>query len=285
LANRHEFDVAMDPEDILATDAGIIIAASGSGQWTAVRSFQMETGAELGSSRIYYHGRLALHPSQQMFYVSTTAQNPPTLTRFDLNPSTGEITVRGSTGSANGAAFPAPSGTELISASGTLLRTSNDAEDLQDIRQIAQASIRDVHFDTSHGLVFAIGNPWVSSDAALLRFDSAYAWMESLPLPPSTAYLHAAAPYLYTVEIESHRTVIRRRLHPTASIRLTSRMAGGILELEVAGWPGTRFELATSTDLGNWTPVLTDVLASSPFTWPAPSFDSGELYFRARLLD
>lgn len=289
LAPRGEFEVAMDPEDVVVSDAGVVVAASGSGQWTAVRTFRLATGDELGSAPAFYHGRLAMHPSQRAFYLSTTAQNPPGFTRFDLDPASGAITVRGTSGEAAGDVFPGPGGDEIVSASGALLRASDEPDqDLQPLRRIVEAHFTDVSFEAVSGLAFGVGAFWADSSATrLFVLGSNYEVLEDVPMPAATRLVQAAAPRLYTVEIEADRTLIRRRRHPLASVRLEARAIPGIpgaVEIEVRGSPGREVVLIRSPDLTSWIPVWTNRFESESLIHRSEA-DEASGYFRAVLGD
>lgn len=260
-----EFDVPMDPSDMVVTDSGIVVATSGSGQWTAVRSFHVQTGNQLGSASVYYHGRMALHPSQRIFYVSTTAVNPSSFGRFDLDPATGVITAGATSALGAGDLFPAPNGTEIVSATGALISASeNGVQDLQFLRQIVEAHFTDMFFDTSAGLTFGVGSYWRDSTVAhLFVLGSQHEVLSATPMPTSTRWVHGEAPYVYTVEVYEARALIRRWMHPHWNLELKARTEEGTegqAVIEIRGWPGRDYVLWQSPDLQDWSPLLTNHL-------------------------
>jgi hypothetical protein len=145
--------------------------------------------------------------------VATTAVNPPSFTKFGLDPVTGALTVGGSSGSANGEVFPDPNGTRLLTSAGTALRASaNPAEDLQLLRQLLEGSLWSVSYDPANGLTFAIGELLGGFEPMLLfQFGGPDLNLNrSTPIGSNVRMVHASAPFLYTVAYEANRAVIQR---------------------------------------------------------------------------
>jgi hypothetical protein len=290
LETVREFDVPMDPSDMFVTDSGIVVATSGSGQWTAVRSFHVVTGNQLGSASVYYHGRLALHPSQRVFYVSTTAVNPSSFGRFDLDPVTGVITAGATSSLGAGDLFPVPNGTEIVSATGALISASEDGvQDLHFLRQIVEAYFTDIFFDTSAGLAFGVGNYWSDGTVSqLFVLGSQHEMLSATPMPSATRWVHGRAPYLYTVEAEETRALIRRWAHPQWNLELKARPEAGnqgTVVLEIRGWPGREFILWQSQDLRGWTPILTNHLEQGIQSVRPAVPDVSGAYYRATVAE
>jgi DNA-binding beta-propeller fold protein YncE len=116
-----EFEVAIDPYELVATDTGFVVVSSGSDQWTRIRSYDAATGAVCGGAMIRQRSRLALHPSQDCVYAADTDSGPSDIQRFDLDPATGaglayaaadDLTPLGS--------FPVPSGANFVGGHGEL---------------------------------------------------------------------------------------------------------------------------------------------------------------------
>jgi hypothetical protein len=281
-------DLPMDPFDLVATDTGRIVVTSGSGQWTQVRSFRVDTGEQLGSAQVYYLGRIALHPSQTAFYVATTALNPPSFARFDLDPVTGSITAGGSSGSANGEVFPDPNGTRLLTSAGTILRAStNPAEDLQVLRQLIEGSFWSVGYDPTNALTFAVGELWAASGQRML-FQFSGPDLDpgrATPVPGNIWMVHAAAPFLYTVAYETDRAVIERWFHPTIEVRLSPIGAAptGEFELSAAGWPGRIIVLEGSSNLIDWVAISTNTIGAAPLVLRDPQPSMTRRFYRTKL--
>ncbi|QIL91084.1 PKD domain-containing protein [Microbulbifer sp. SH-1] len=77
--------VATDPYDLVATDSGKLVVASGSGQWTDILSYNAETGVLLGQNGIRQRSRLALHPSQNWVFAADSDLSPSDIEKFDIS--------------------------------------------------------------------------------------------------------------------------------------------------------------------------------------------------------
>ena len=77
--------VATDPYDLVATDSGKLVVASGSGQWTEIHAYDTETKSLLGKSGIRQRSRIALHPSQNWVFAADTDISPSDIEKFDIS--------------------------------------------------------------------------------------------------------------------------------------------------------------------------------------------------------
>ncbi|WP_066960908.1 PKD domain-containing protein [Microbulbifer sp. Q7] len=157
LAHTKTLKVDVDPFDLVATDAGKLIIASGSGQWTNIFAYDAETGGLLGSSSIRQASRLSLHPSQDWVFAATTDSSPSDFSKFDIrgagielvgdSPYHGDHRVRGGV-------WVTPDGNYLVSRGGDIFKTS-------DMTYVASMTSESVYidqliFDEVENTVFAV---------------------------------------------------------------------------------------------------------------------------------
>jgi S1-C subfamily serine protease len=84
------FDVAIDPYDIVADDHYIYIS-SGSGQWTSLKSYDLTTYQEVGSTSIRQASFLEMSPDKTRIYAIDTDLSPRDMEVFFV--SDGKFTV------------------------------------------------------------------------------------------------------------------------------------------------------------------------------------------------
>ena len=122
------FEINEDPWDIVVTDSGFLVASSGSGQWDDIRSYDLDTEANVSTSFIRHMSNLELHPSQTRIYAADTDLSPADIERFDINPVTGVLTARGDSpyhgNHPMGDVFAHPNGTLLITSGGGVYNTT-----------------------------------------------------------------------------------------------------------------------------------------------------------------
>jgi len=146
----------------VVTDGGFLVVPSGSGQWTYIRSFDVQTGQEVGSSSIRNACHIALHPSQQAVYTADTDSSPSDIERFTLDPATGAITggwecVYHGDYPMGGNVFVhrnGPSSSRVVAAS-TRAPTSR-RKDMRYIRTLEERSILGAAFDVKNHAFFAV---------------------------------------------------------------------------------------------------------------------------------
>ena len=77
-------NIAIDPYDIVADDNHFYVS-SGSGQWTYLRSYNRETGAEVSSVGIRQQSQLEMHPSKTRIYAVNSDSSPRDMEVFNTN--------------------------------------------------------------------------------------------------------------------------------------------------------------------------------------------------------
>ncbi|MDT3427669.1 hypothetical protein J2Z22_003232 [Paenibacillus forsythiae] len=82
LAGTH--DIAIDPFDIAADRSGHLYVASGSGQWTEIRSYDLNTFAQIATSDIRQASYIQMHPVLNKLYSITTDTSPRDLSAYNI---------------------------------------------------------------------------------------------------------------------------------------------------------------------------------------------------------
>lgn len=77
-------DVNIDPYDIAVDRAGYIYIASGSGQWTNLKSYNPTTYSEVYSANIRQASYIHMHPNLNRIYTITTDSSPRDITAYDI---------------------------------------------------------------------------------------------------------------------------------------------------------------------------------------------------------
>lgn len=80
-----DFETTRDPYDLVATDAGYLFIASGSGQWTDIQGYNATTGALTSSAMIRQTCHLSLRPDQHMVFYADTDSSPSDIGKYDIN--------------------------------------------------------------------------------------------------------------------------------------------------------------------------------------------------------
>jgi hypothetical protein len=157
------FWINEDPWDLVATDSGFLVVSSGSGQWDDIRSYDLDTGANVSTASLfYYHSNLALHPSQTRIYVADTGLSPSDIERIDIDPVTGALTPRGDSiyhgdHPMDGDVYPHPNGDLLITQGGGVYTSNADrTQDMLYLRTLDFGFAGAAAFDTANaGLLTA----------------------------------------------------------------------------------------------------------------------------------
>ncbi|RYI28838.1 trypsin-like serine protease [Bacillus infantis] len=77
------FDINVDPYDIVA-DENYFYVSSGSGQWTYLKSYNKETGAEVSSKSIRQQSELFMHPDKKRVYAVNSDTSPRDMEVFTV---------------------------------------------------------------------------------------------------------------------------------------------------------------------------------------------------------
>jgi serine protease Do len=77
------FDINVDPYDIVADD-NYFYVSSGSGQWTYLKSYNKESGAEVSSKSICQQSGLFMHPDKKRIYAVNSATSPRDMEVFTV---------------------------------------------------------------------------------------------------------------------------------------------------------------------------------------------------------
>nr|QNO47633.1 hypothetical protein PGBELJNO_00031 [Methanosarcinales archaeon ANME-2c ERB4] len=80
-----EFRINVDPYDIVATSDGCLYASSGSGQWTYIRGYDLNTTSEVGNASIRHRSHIKLHPSENCIYSADTDLSPSDIEKFGIS--------------------------------------------------------------------------------------------------------------------------------------------------------------------------------------------------------
>lgn len=73
---KSQFEVDVDPFDIVTDQDGHIFISSGSGQWTRIVSYDEKTQAKVATATIRQQSYLAMHPQMDRIYAITTDSSP-----------------------------------------------------------------------------------------------------------------------------------------------------------------------------------------------------------------
>jgi putative cell wall-binding protein len=77
--------IGLDPFDIVADKNGYIYVSGGSGQWTYIKSYSSQTGAEVSSAGIRQQSYLEMHPTQTKVYAIDTDSSPRDIRQYFIS--------------------------------------------------------------------------------------------------------------------------------------------------------------------------------------------------------
>ncbi len=132
-----EFEITVNPYDLVATDSGFTLVSSASGQWTEIHAYKVSTGEKVGSAGIRHRSHLALHPSQRFIYAADTDVSPSDIGKLALDEDTEKLTGLGDSPYhgdhlMSGNVFAHPAGDRVITRGGGIYTSS--PEKSQDMR-------------------------------------------------------------------------------------------------------------------------------------------------------
>lgn len=164
-----QFEVSIDPYELVATDEGLVVVGSGSRQWTRLHSYDVASGLLRGESMIGQRSRLTLHPSQRHVYAADTDSGPSDIRRYDLDPATGALdSVMDSPYHGQhemmGRVFAHPNGTNLVVRGGGVFSSSTNRElDMRFVKQL-EGAVDAVWWDEPRQTLFTVGSPYYVMD-------------------------------------------------------------------------------------------------------------------------
>lgn len=219
-----EYQIDLDPYDLIATDAGWVVVSDGSGQWTLIKSFAGGSGVGVNELSIRQLSRLALHPTQQRFYSADTDSGPSDIQRWDIDPGTGAINYVSDSPyhgdhPMDGNVFPAPNGTHLLTRGGAVYVSSADpAQDMRFIRNLDGGRVDAVAFDPARGATFTARNSsWFGeTDRRLSYYGPTFELVAQWTVTNSIQHLFADSTSLYGVEVEPNATRVLVFVNPAA---------------------------------------------------------------------
>lgn len=85
LKMKEQFDIAIDPYDIVVGRDGYIYVPSGSGQWTNIKSYSRQSKQEVASSNIRNASIAELHPTVDKIYTITTDISPRDISAYNIS--------------------------------------------------------------------------------------------------------------------------------------------------------------------------------------------------------
>lgn len=84
---KEQFNISIDPYDIVASN-GYLYVTSGSGQWTAIQSYSIDTKTLITSFGIYERANIKLHPNLSKVYTVCTSSSPTDIITYLYNNGT-----------------------------------------------------------------------------------------------------------------------------------------------------------------------------------------------------
>jgi hypothetical protein len=156
-------DIAIDPYDIAVDHSGYLYVASGSGQWTNLKSYALSTFTEVAASEIRQASYIQIHPVQNKLYTITTDTSPRDITAYNVaNGQYVEATYPGGYDSpyhgdyTMGMNFTiSPDGAYIFNGSGNVFKaTGNKYDDMRFVYGLGQG-YSDIAFDLSNNRFYA----------------------------------------------------------------------------------------------------------------------------------
>jgi len=160
--------ISTDPYDLVATNSGKLVVSSGSGQWTGIYTYDVDTGETLGKTVIRQKSRLSLHPSEDWVFAANTDSSPSDIEKFDISgdsitsisdsPYHGDYRM-------NGDVWASPDGTYVITRGGDIFLAS----DMSYVESLTASGVRiqELSFNEENKTMTLLG-----SDGSIYRYDS-----------------------------------------------------------------------------------------------------------------
>ncbi|TET37752.1 MAG: hypothetical protein E3J72_05115 [Planctomycetota bacterium] len=160
------FDTQVDPFDIVATDAGVVVVSSGSGQWTVIHSYNATTGEQLGSAGIRHLCNISLHPDQNQVYSANTDTSPSDIEKFIINGD-GSLTSAGDSPyhgdhRMNGNVWCAPTGDFVVTRGGDVFNSSMvGGADMIYLASMGQAAVTHIGWAPAKGYILTLESTYL----------------------------------------------------------------------------------------------------------------------------
>lgn len=226
-----EWQIDVDPYDILATDDGWVIVPDGSAQWTDVAIYRAGSGTRSGRGSIRQTSHVALHPSQTRFYSADTDLSPSDIMSWRFDKTTGAITAGFDSPyhgdyPMGGGVYTHPNGTNLLTAGGALYTSSDvQSEDMRYIRTLAGGPVSAVYFDALHNATFTSGNSanWFDTPRLqLVYYGATFEPVSQWDFTDPVSYISGDTNFLYLLSVRPDKTVLTVYANPAAGAETNS---------------------------------------------------------------
>lgn len=156
LTRTTQFEVSIDPYDLVVTSNGKLVISSASGQWTNIRTFDVRDGSLTGAASIRHRSNIELSPDEQWVFAVHTDTSSSNIEKFDISGS-GIVKRRSGGTRVDNNVWAAPNGEYLVSTGGDVFSSSNNEEDdFLLLAELTEAKIRAVAFDSDRNLFLTI---------------------------------------------------------------------------------------------------------------------------------
>ncbi len=249
-----EFEIAIDPYDLVATDTGKLIVSSGSGQWTYIVAYDVTSHSELGKSTIHEGSVLSLHPNQQWVYAANNGLSPSDIEKFDISgegiierydsPYHGDHRM-------SGGVWVTPGGENLITRGGDVFVATSDSDtDMIYLQGLSAGTINGLHFDTARNLIFTLEQ---SGATAFLNYYnlSSLEYIDQVELNSDPGFTFTTGDSVFTLANSGGSTLVYFVPHPCTECGVnTSPIAEFTVnpDVQVSTQDDITFSASTSSD-------------------------------------
>ncbi|MDW8800320.1 cell wall-binding repeat-containing protein [Clostridium sp. A1-XYC3] len=154
LTLREEFNVDIDPSDIVVDKQGYIYLFGGSHQWTYIKAYSRD-GKEVSSSeeKIYQGSAGQLHPTMDKVYFMETKSSPIQMGTFNASNGSSKISfykwLYHDDFPANNYFKISPDGKYIFNSAGTVFNAANDKGNDMTYVTAIKGEFKDIAFDTA----------------------------------------------------------------------------------------------------------------------------------------
>ena len=249
-----EFEIAIDPYDLVATDAGKLVVTSGSGQWTYIIAYDVASQSELGKARTYDGSVLSLHPNQQWVYAANRGLTPSDIEKFDISgegivelydsPYHGDHRM-------SGGVWVTPDGDRLITRGGDVFAATGDvATDMTYLQGLSAGIVNGLHFDITTNLVFTLEK---SVGIAVLNYYnlSTMEFVDQVELDSDPAFTFTTGDSVFTLASGNSSTLVYFVPHPCIECGLNTAPIAAFSvnpDVQVSTQDDITFSAAASSD-------------------------------------